>query len=97
MRGIRVSQLGNNGKLRFTLTGPTRGNVMLRVEQLRAADDPTRARSIAAMIVAGKLQNQRRLVQRWAWDAEGTLRYLLDNERARIDALLLATRGTPHS
>ena len=91
-RGIRVAQLSNNGKVRFMLSGPTRGNVMLRVEQLRAADNPARARALASMIVAGKLQNQRRLVQRWSWDATGTLRYLLDTARARIEVLLSATR-----
>lgn len=69
-RGIRVAALRRNGAVRFLVGGPTSGNVYLRLAQVRAADDPTRRAAIARWIVAGKLQNYRRLLQRWSWDAD---------------------------
>jgi CRISPR-associated protein Cas1 len=83
-RGIRVSALARSGRLRFTIGGPVSGNVLLRVAQLRAADDPGSSNEIARCIVAGKLQNYRRTLQRWSWDASGSRRSLLGTE---IEAL----------
>jgi CRISPR-associated protein Cas1 len=91
-RGIRVAQLGPSGKLRFSVSGATRGNVMLRVAQLRAADTPDAAAEIARSIVAGKLQNQRRMLLRWSWDASGTTRMVLNTERMRIEDQLATVR-----
>lgn len=72
-RGVRVSALSKGGKLRFTLGGPVSGNVLLRVAQHEASGDAERRLSICRVLVAGKLQNCRRMMQRWAWDAKDQL------------------------
>lgn len=81
---IRVSALRRSGRIRFTIGGPTHGNVHLRVAQLRRADQPDQAAGIARNIVAAKLQSYRTLIQRWAWDADEPERSLHNNERAAI-------------
>lgn len=67
-RGVRISAISKTGRLRFSIVGPTQGNVLLRLEQFRAAADRRSTMQIARVIVAGKLQNSRRAMQRWAWD-----------------------------
>jgi CRISPR-associated protein Cas1 len=67
-RGIRIAAVSKTGRLRFSIVGPTQGNVLLRLEQFRAAADAASTLEIAKVIVAGKLQNSRRAMQRWAWD-----------------------------
>ena len=84
-RGIRVAQLGYGGRLKFAVQGPTRGNVLLRVRQYELTQNRGNRLKIAQSFVAGKLQNQRRLVMRWSWDAPLSLRGLLVRERERID------------
>lgn len=83
--GVRVASLYASGRVRYTVGGPTRGNVLLRVAQLRAADDLTTCAELARAFVAGKLQNQRRLLQRWAWDAPPAARHLLDDQKHAIE------------
>lgn len=83
-RRIRVSALSRTGRLRFSVGGPTRGNVHLRLAQLRAFDDPTRRSPIAQAIVAGKLQNCRRMLKRWSWNASGLARWHLEDLAGRI-------------
>lgn len=96
-RGVRVCALSRSGRLRWTVGGPTKGNVLLRMAQLRAADDPARTARIARWIVAGKLQNCRRMISRWLWDADGAARWVLASERDaiadRLQALAQATDG----
>jgi len=79
-RHIRVSALSRTGRIRFILGGPTSGNVHLRLAQLRAADDEDHRRMLAQTIVAGKLQNCRRMLKRWSFDAD-------DLERSHLDDL----------
>lgn len=83
-RNIRVAALRRNGNVRFIVGGPTGGNVHLRLAQCRAADDPVRRAAISRWIVAGKLQNYRRLLQRWGWDAVGLERRHLSDLHDRI-------------
>ncbi|MGH9069730.1 MAG: CRISPR-associated endonuclease Cas1 [Acidimicrobiales bacterium] len=68
-KGVRVSALRKSGRVRFTVGGPTNGNVLLRVAQARAAGDRCQSAGIARNIVAAKLESYRRLLLRWAWDA----------------------------
>ncbi len=86
-RRIRVASLQGNGRVRYVLGGGLSGNVRLRLAQYRAAHDPDRCLSIARWIVAGKLQNARRMLRRWAWDAP-------PRQRGRIERLemLIAER-----
>lgn len=90
-RGVRIASVSRGGKVRFTIGGPTSGNVHLRLAQVRACDDPVRAAAIARNCVAGKLQNSHRLLKRWAWDAQEpalwTIRQSGDHLRERVHDL----------
>lgn len=57
--GIDVSWLTSGGRFRFGLRVPSHGNVLLRMEQWRAAVDTDRCVDIARAIVAAKLLNTR--------------------------------------
>lgn len=86
-KGVRVSALRRNGQIRFLAGTPTKGNVLLRVAQLRAADNAKVCASIARNIVAAKLDSYRRLLMRWAWDADPGVRTVL-----RANANTIASR-----
>lgn len=83
-RAIRVSALRRNGRLRWVVGGPTKGNVLLRVAQVSASCDPTKLVPIARAIVAGKLENCRRLMERWAEEATGPERSMMLGEREAV-------------
>lgn len=93
--GVRVAFLDRSGKLRFSVSGPTTGNVTLRQSQLRRADDPAAALGIARHFVAGKLQNQRRAVQRWSWEAPGLVRPMFDRQCRRIEERIERIESAP--
>ena len=69
-RGVRVAALGMSGALRFAVSGPTNGNVHLRIALFRAAMDDAHALALAKATVAAKLQNSRTVVRRWSRDAK---------------------------
>lgn len=94
-RNIRVSALRRSGKVRFVVGGPTGGNVHLRVAQVDAARDESRCLAIARSIVAGKIQNSRRLMQRWIWDSPPNQRSELEGFLARVDARLGGLPSAP--
>ena len=76
-RGVRVSALRMSGSVRFIVGGATGGNVHLRTAQHRAVMDDAHALDLSKSIVAAKLQNSRRVVDRWARDEkdpEGSVR-----------------------
>lgn len=83
-RGVRIAALSKSGKLRFSIGGPVSGNVHLRIAQLTQAHDPRSVARVARWIVAGKLQNCRRSMQRWLWDARGTSRWVIEREVAAV-------------
>jgi CRISPR-associated protein Cas1 len=83
-RHIRVASLQRNGKVRYVLGGGMSGNVYLRLAQYRAANDPEQCLKISRWIVAGKLQNARRMLRRWAWDAPPRQRHRLE----RLESLV---------
>jgi CRISPR-associated protein Cas1 len=70
-RGMGISFLTEHGRFLASVRGPVSGNVLLRREQYRMADDPVKSRDIAANIVAGKLSNARLVLNRAARDHEG--------------------------
>jgi len=96
-RNIRVSSLRRGGQLRFAVGGPVSGNVHLRVAQLRRYEDADARRTLSRTLVAGKLQNYRRLLKRWMWDAKGadkeTLAILHERVTGRIASLPTAASG----
>lgn len=92
--GIRITAMHASGRIRFVVGGPTSGNVLLRVGQVRAADDVDRSLRVAKNIVAGKIQNSRSTLQRWSWESKGIDRELLkqcvDQLGDRLHGLLAA-------
>ena len=63
-RGVYVSFLSEHGRFLARVEGPVSGNVLLRVAQMKAAQDPHHARDLAMSFVAGKILNARTVLQR---------------------------------
>ncbi len=63
-RGVAISHLTENGRFLARIQGPVSGNVLLRREQYRWADDPVRSADIARAVIIGKLANCRAVLQR---------------------------------
>lgn len=72
--GVRVSFLTAWGRFRAAVQGYTSGNVLLRREQYRVADDPVRSARIARSIILGKLANCRNVLLRAARESNDELR-----------------------
>ena len=81
-RGVRVSALQMSGAVRFVVNGATSGNVHLRTALFRAVMDDARSLTLSKAIVAAKLQNSRKVVDRWSRD-----------EKNPVEAERLAARG----
>ena len=62
--GVHVSFLSEHGRFLARAEGPVSGNVLLRVAQMKAAENEERARQIAYGFVAGKILNARAILQR---------------------------------
>jgi CRISPR-associated protein Cas1 len=90
-RGISFSFLSEYGRLQATVNGFTPGNVLLRRQQYRAADDPLATANIARSCVLGKLANYRTVLRRAARE-ETTAAFADPLSRAadRIDQSLAA-------
>ena len=67
-RGVRVSALRLSGAVRFVVSGATGGNVHLRTALFRAAMEDTWSLALSKTIVAAKLQNSSKVVDRWSRD-----------------------------
>ncbi len=63
-RGVAVSFLTENGRFLARVQGPVSGNVLLRREQYRRADDPTSSAGVARSVIAGKIANSRTVILR---------------------------------
>jgi len=63
-RGVGVSFLTMNGRFLARVQGPISGNVLLRREQYRRADDPISSASLARCIVVAKVANSRTVLLR---------------------------------
>ncbi len=64
--GVTVSWLTEHGRFLASMHGSVSGNVLLRREQYRRADDGVASATIATAIVAGKIANCRTVLQRTA-------------------------------
>lgn len=62
--GVTLSFLTERGRFLGRVVGEASGNVLLRREQYRGADDPARSAEVARAIVTAKLVNARRIYQR---------------------------------
>jgi len=63
---VAVSWLTEYGRFLASMSGATRGNVLLRREQYRQADDLSRAAELARSLVIGKVANCRTVLRRTA-------------------------------
>jgi CRISP-associated protein Cas1 len=63
-RGVLVSFLSEFGKFLARVQGPVSGNVLLRREQYRRADDPDASACMARYMVTAKIANCRGILQR---------------------------------
>ncbi len=63
---VAVSFLTESGRLVARVDAPGSGNVLLRREQFRAADDCGKRANVAKAMVAGKIHNTRNLILRYA-------------------------------
>jgi CRISPR-associated protein Cas1 len=64
--GVAVSFLTESGRLLARVDAPGSGNVLLRREQFRAADNAASRAAISRSLVAGKIHNSRNLLLRSA-------------------------------
>ena len=62
--GVGLSFLTENGRFLARVQGPVAGNVLLRREQYRKADDAWCSAELARMVLIGKIANSRTVVQR---------------------------------
>jgi len=62
--GVTISFLTERGRFLARVQGPVSGNVLLRREQYRKADDPGYSADMAKSILTGKLANSRTVIQR---------------------------------
>ena len=63
-RGVKISFLSLYGKFWSRVEGPVSGNVLLRRQQYRWADDGDKSAEIARAVVIAKVANQRTVLQR---------------------------------
>lgn len=63
-QGITISFLSPNGRFLARVEGPVSGNVLLRREQYRRSDDGERCGLIVRGLLAGKIHNQRAVLNR---------------------------------
>ncbi len=63
-RGISMAFLTPTGRFQARVYGPVSGNVLLRREQYRRADDPDGAATIARCALIGKISNARNVLLR---------------------------------
>jgi len=86
---VSVSFMSEYGRFLASVRGPVSGNVLLRRQQYRMADDEERTRDIAANIVAGKLANCRVVMNRAVRDhGERTDACAIKGASAAIDRLI---------
>jgi CRISPR-associated protein Cas1 len=69
-RDVCVSLLTERGRFLAQVRGPASGNVLLRREQYRRADDPGASADVSRAIIAGKLANSRQVLMRFVRDHE---------------------------
>ncbi|MBN1381233.1 MAG: type I-C CRISPR-associated endonuclease Cas1 [Deltaproteobacteria bacterium] len=62
--GVGMSFLSEYGRFLARVQGPVSGNVLLRREQYRRADDPKFSADVAKEILTGKIANSRTVLQR---------------------------------
>jgi len=88
-KGVGLSFLTEYGRFLARVQGPVSGNVLLRREQYRRADDPVFSGGMARMILLGKIANSRTVLLRAMRD-HGEKAFM-DTERLGIAVQRLTT------
>lgn len=78
-KGVGISYMTENGRFLARVQGPVSGNVLLRREQYRRADDPKFSAQMAHFFITGKIANCRTVLQRVLRDHGGKF----DTEKVR--------------
>jgi len=94
--GVSISFLSESGRFRARVTGFTPGNVLLRREQYRRADDPESSRELAAPMVAAKIANARAVLLRGIRDSgddDGRLATAVERMAACLQAVMHASKS----
>lgn len=68
--GVPLTHLTENGRFLAEMRGETRGNVLLRREQYRWADDRERSANMARFVLKAKLNNARQVLRRGARESK---------------------------
>lgn len=102
-RDVGISFLSENGRFLARVQGPVSGNVLLRREQYRRADDEEASMVVSKAVLTGKIANSRTVLQRALRDhgdkidaekVEHTVMRLNNTlERMRNETTLDAVRG----
>jgi len=88
-RCVSVSFLTEHGQFLARVQGPVRGNVFLRRQQYRLADDPAATAAIARSVVLAKVANSRTVLMRAARErADGNGITELDEAASHLGRLL---------
>lgn len=72
-KDVGLSFLSENGRFMARVKGEVSGNVLLRRQQFRMADDETISASVAKSCLIGKIANSRTVLQRFLRDHGGNL------------------------
>jgi CRISP-associated protein Cas1 len=93
--GVALAFLTENGRFLARVQGPVSGNVLLRREQYRWADQAERAAGVARAVVMGKIANCRTVVLRAIRDNSGCAGAAeMEQATRRLGRLLETVAGT---
>ncbi len=88
-KGVSISFLTETGRFLARVLGPVSGNVLLRREQYRRADDPERSAELASWVVIGKVANCRTVLRRFVRDhGESPMAELVKDAAERLAGIL---------
>jgi CRISPR-associated protein Cas1 len=95
--GVAFSFLTEHGRFLARVSGFTPGNVLLRRQQYRAADDPHLSAAIARSLLAGKIANSRAVLLRAARDyPDAPHATTLESAAARLGHQIEDLSHSPH-
>ena len=87
--GVTISFLNDYGRFQAAVVGWTSGNVLLRREQYRIADDENASLAYARWFIVGKIANSRSVLQRAARDSKNNQKKdSLKQKAKRLSALI---------
>ena len=90
--GIAISFMTEHGRFLAAVNGFTPGNVLLRREQYRRADDPDAATRIARACIIGKLANYRTVLRRAVRDQKDSVSESTDRLTRTANRIDMAIR-----